>query len=523
MVWEMTVGEDSPPIPRQRIRGTEQQDAFWAELLGGSRNITLEARAGTGKSTSCREGMWLLLENDPSLSIRYCCFNKKVSEEFAAKSPDAVNVGTMHSFGLQALQSAYRCSIEKLKTYMILDECGGRDLKRYIRKSIAMLVGLAKNHMYDPAGDDGKNILFLHELLDRFDVQTYRQTDRIVSFATKCLDRSAEMTSVVDFDDMLWLCVLHNVPFPGVDFLFIDEAQDLNGTQHAMAELMAGSGRTVVVGDPYQSIYAFRGADSQSMARLTARLDSVVMPLTITFRCPRRHVDLAREIVPDFQAAPEAPEGVLAYAVNHEAIERAVPGDLVLCRMNGPIISACLKAIHAQRPATVRGRAIGDSLLTILSGLNDPASIPSLLRALDAWKGRELSRLSERDGTDDLVEQVQDRAACLEVIARSCDTPSQIPGVIARLFSDDDAGRMVTFSSVHRAKGSEARRVMFLDVPYSAKRDRERPPQPWELQQRANLRYVALTRSLHSLSILPPQPIRESGDTPSLFEEETEL
>lgn len=534
MLWEMTVGEEPPPPPlppRKRLEGTPQQEAFWDELRHGTANLVLEARAGTGKSTSCREGMWRLLEADRNLAIRYCCFNTKVAQEFGAKAPPGVEVGTMHRFGLEALRAAFRSNPEKNKTYFVLDECGGRDLKRYVRKSISMLVGLAKNHMVIPGDDLSDDFGTLWELVNRFDIQTYRQPDHIIGLAWECLRRSVEITNIVDFDDMLWLCVVHGVPFPNVDFLFIDEAQDLNGTQHAMAEQMSGSGRTVVVGDPYQSIYAFRGADSQSMERLKAKLDAKTLPLTVTFRCPRSHVERARELVPDFEAAPEAPEGEWDDAPDQAAVEDALPGDLILCRANARLVSACLKAIGSRKPATVRGRNFADSLLSIIARLNDPGTVATFLRNLDAWKAREIVQLSERDGTDDLIEQVQDRAACLEAVAKSCDSPAEIPTVLNRLFSDDDAGRMVTFSSVHRAKGSEARRVTYIDVPYSAKRDKDRPPQPWELQQRRNLRYVALTRSLHSMTVCPPNPktdslkpqtTRVSGGTTTLFGEESD-
>ena len=510
MLWEM-VGEDAPPIPRKRIEGTEQQENFWTELREGGGNVVVEARAGSGKSTSCREGMWRLIEHDPDVVIRYCCFNKKVSEEFGAKSPPSVDVGTMHRFGLQALQSSFRCTIEKNKTYMILDDVGGRDLKRYFRKSVSMLVGLAKNHNVDPETDGPVD---LYTLLDRFDVQCYGKSDLVVSLAWKCLCNSLEMTSVVDFDDMLWLAVRHQVAFPSVDLLFIDEAQDLNATQHAMAECMAGSGRTIVVGDPYQSIYAFRGADSQSMERLKNSLDATVLPLTVSFRCPRLHVEKVQPIVPDFQAAPDAIEGEWYDDYTNDPCGAARPGDLVLCRSNGPIVASCLKAIARGVPATVRGRAIGDSLLSIVSKINEPTT-NRFFQGLDRWKSAEINRLSDRDGTEDLIEQTQDRAACLEAVASSCACPTEIPHAIDRLFSDSDSERMVTFSSVHRAKGSEAETVIYLDVPYPLKRDRTRPPQAWELQQRRNLRYVALTRSLNTMTLSQPVSSPYGGDRTS--------
>ena len=45
-------------------------------------------------------------------------------------------------------------------------------------------------------------------------------------------------------------------------FIFIDEYQDINGIQHALVRLIAGtSGSVTAIGDPHQSIYGFRGSD----------------------------------------------------------------------------------------------------------------------------------------------------------------------------------------------------------------------------------------------------------------------
>ncbi len=493
---------EAPIIRCQRLEGSPQQEAFWAELLDGSDHDLLEARAGTGKSTSCREGMWRLIEAGGNPSIRYCCFNKKIADEFAEKCPPGVDVGTMHRFGLQALQGAFRCQVDKTKSYTILDGIPGAPEKRYLRKSIAMLVGLAKNHGLRPDDPDisGK----LDDFAFTYDVETYRQADALYRMAAKVLARSAEMTALVDFDDMLWLPLLHPVKFPGVDDLFIDECQDLNPVQHELAGLLSGSGRTVIVGDPYQSIYAFRGADSESIPKLRDKLGAKVLPLTVTFRCPRSHVELARQLVPDFEAHPTAPEGELQ-TLNPECIDEAQPGDMILCRANAPIISACLRAIGNLQPAVVRGRAIGDSLGAIVRKLGETATVPDFVRELARWRSKEIGRLEAKDGTEDLIEAVEDRASCLEAIAGACNGPAEIPRLIDRLFADDDSNGRITFSSVHRAKGSEARSVVYIQVPYGQKRDRERPPQQWELDQRRNLRYVALTRSLHSLTLTEPQ------------------
>jgi superfamily I DNA/RNA helicase len=291
--------------------------------------------------------------------------------------------------------------------------------------------------------------------------------------------------------------------FPSVDFLFIDEVQDLNPVQHALVPLMCPSGRTVIVGDPYQSIYAFRGADSESIPKLKAQLDAETLPLTVTWRCPRSHVELAKQLVPDFDAAPEAAEGIVEHA-DETVIDQCSAGDMVLCRANAPIISACLRMVRQHRRAIVRGRALGDQLKTIVRKL-DASTVAQLVRAIQVWRAKEIERLERKDGTDHLIEQVEDKAACLEAIAETCGSPAEVPGVIDNLFADDIASNRVTFSSVHRAKGSEARNVAYIQIPFSEARDRRRPPQPWELDQRRNLRYVALTRSMERLTLVTPR------------------
>ena len=484
----------------KRIDGSPQQKAFFAELLEGDGNVLLAALAGTGKSTSCREGMWRLIEAGGDPSIRYTAFNKKIAEEFGAACPPGVDVGTMHSFGYKALRDAHGSRMAADKTYTILDGCGGRDYPRYLRKSVSTLVGLAKNHAMRPS--DPELYADLIDLADRFDVPDWGRRGQLIDAAERVLAASTD-PSQVDFDDMLWLAFLDGVGFDSPDFLFIDEAQDLNPVQHALVPMMCPAGRTIVVGDVFQSIYAFRGADSRSIPKLREQLDAKSLPLTVTRRCPRSHVELAKALVPEFEAAPEAPEGVVEQG-GLDSIDGAGPGDLVLCRTNAPIIRECLRFIGAKRRAIVRGRALGDSLKVVLAPMRSAATTRDLLRRIASWEAAEIERLSRRDGTEDLMEQAHDKAMCLSAIADACDSPSKVPALIDDLFADDDARNRVTFSSVHRAKGSEARSVYYIQVPFNEKRDKVRPPQPWEIQQRCNLRYVALTRSLDRLTLVIP-------------------
>jgi len=73
--------------------------------------------------------------------------------------------------------------------------------------------------------------------------------------------------SAMNFDDILWFTALNSqtVPWPRYSVVLADEVQDFNKCQQIMLENLKNAGaRIIAVGDPNQSIYMFRGADSNS-------------------------------------------------------------------------------------------------------------------------------------------------------------------------------------------------------------------------------------------------------------------
>jgi hypothetical protein len=63
----------------------------------------------------------------------------------------------------------------------------------------------------------------------------------------------------IDFDDQIYMPTLFGGTFPRFPLVMVDEAQDLSPLNHAMLEKLVTS-RLIAVGDPFQSIYGFRGA-----------------------------------------------------------------------------------------------------------------------------------------------------------------------------------------------------------------------------------------------------------------------
>jgi len=79
--------------------------------------------------------------------------------------------------------------------------------------------------------------------------------------------------------------------------LHVDEFQDTNGIQHEIAELLAEkSGNIFVVGDPKQSIYAWRGASSQVLKDFEAR-ETQVVSLLDNYRCSQAVLDVAARLM----------------------------------------------------------------------------------------------------------------------------------------------------------------------------------------------------------------------------------
>lgn len=503
-LWTLQGGDSVASVPRIED-GTAQQQTLWDTLAESEANVLVEARAGSGKSSSCREGMFRMLDRHPDLDVRYTVFNKANADEFRSACPPGVTVGTCHSLGLQVLRRARPgLQIDAKKTYMLLDGQGdGLTASRWVRRAVSSLVSLAKNLALRPSQNDlaGR----LDQIAEHYDVRLFGRRDEVIDLAIRVLAKSAERLDCADFDDMIWLpSVLSMDPLPPA-VTFIDEVQDFNPAQHELIPFISGGGRIVAVGDRHQAIYAFRGADPQSMPRLRAGLETSEQgfrqhDLTVTFRCPKSHVALAQTYVPDIQAHASNPEGEIEADLTLDvAMALAVPGDMVLCPTNAPLIRAALSLIRDRRRCVVRGRAIGDSLLAVFRTVRGD-SILDKARFVDRWEHEEINRLAERDGTEDVIESVRDRAASLQAVISACISTAQVEPLIGSLFTEDSPSESaIVFSTIHRAKGLEARKVWLLEQESDG-----RGKSVWQHQQECNLRYVALTRSKQFLGLVNP-------------------
>ena len=497
-------GTAAPATPRSRFVPSEQQERFLDAIRTGDSHLLLEARAGSGKSTTCREGARLL-----PLGTRawYACFNAHIAREFQEDLPASCRARTLHSFGLELIR-------KKLGDIQIDDDKVDRLAEPYFpdrfqrgeRSSVARLVSILKNQLI-PADLISDQVL--DELAATFGVDIPDDArGEVYGVAAEVFQVSFDRLSTIDFDDMVWLPVVMGFsPVNPPDVLFVDEAQDLNACQHHLVDQLCPTGRMVVVGDRYQSIYRFRGADSYSIERFERRLARSdrgidTYPLTVTRRCPIRHVEMARRLVRDLDHLPGAMPGEVSECKPADVAGHLQPGDMVLCRTNAPLVSQCYSLIRQGRKAIVRGRDIGRGLLALMAKLR-PSSVADLTRAVADHRSREMNRLAALLNPENAQQTVGDKCDCLLALTEGAATVNEVRERIETLFSDATEEGAIVLSSIHKAKGLERDHILVLRpdlLPGPWAKDRE------DMQQERNVAYVCATRARRRLTFAGPIP-----------------
>jgi hypothetical protein len=165
--------------------------------------------------------------------------------------------------------------------------------------------------------------------------------------------------------------------------------------------------RLIAVGDPWQSIYAFRGAVCNGMSALHERFSMTDLPLSVTFRVPKTGVERARSRVPHFVAALANPVGEVTTLAEWSAAD--VPAEAaIICRNNAPLISLAFKLLRSGRAIKLVGMDIGAGLVRTLRKLG-PLDLHgvALTTAIYDWTERELRTARRSTGA------IYDRQECL--------------------------------------------------------------------------------------------------------------
>ena len=434
--------------------------------------------------------------------IVVCAFNKSIERELSNRVPRNVQARTLHGLGFYMVKRAFGFDVDvdehkgKKIAEGILIEAGksfktrSGETKAIGAAKVAKLAGLAKNLLTPPDDVHG-----LAEVAIDYDVHDAKvgslSLAELVGFAGEVMDASAEDTSVIDFDDMIWFPYRHGLKSSYFDVVVVDERQDLNACQvDLVSRLVSRNGRTVAVGDNFQAIYGFRGAGTVTMPRMIRELEAKTLPLSISYRCPKSVADHVKRFVPHFEAAPDAVDGEVRQTNGNDLVDNAKPGDFVLSRTNAPLVSLCLELLANGVPASVAGRDIGRNLIKLVQG-TETENVTKMNYYVRDWADREAARMIKLE-REKKAADVRDRARAIVAISQGARSSSDVIRKIEGLFRDGDPKSVVVFSSTHKAKGLERDRVWMLEDTYSPDGD----------QEERNLYYVAATRTRRELALV---------------------
>jgi len=273
------------------------------------------AGAGSGKTRvlTARVSHLISEHGVPPDRILAVTFTNKAAGEMRDRitrllgaEPSGMWVGTFHSVGARLLRRhADRLGWERsfsifdsdqsLRLVKNVQDSIGLDPKRWSPKAIRAEISNAKNQLVD--GDT-----FAKDTEGSFDLFLRNVGSVFTEYQRALKDQNA-----FDFDDLLMKPVQLFEDYPDLldryrerfSFILVDEYQDTNRAQFRFVELLAqGHENLMVVGDPDQSIYAWRGADIRNILDFEVAFPgALVVALEVNYRSSERILDAANAVI----------------------------------------------------------------------------------------------------------------------------------------------------------------------------------------------------------------------------------
>lgn len=248
--------------------------------IGGP--LLVLAGAGSGKTSVITRKIAYLIQQCglKGRNIAAVTFTNKAAREMKERvskivsGPDArgLTVSTFHNLGLNIIRSEH-ATLGYKPGFSIFD---AEDAKNLIRDLMFKEGDENTDHLNDfqMRISNWKNAMLTPEQAHK-DAQTPEEQLLANLYAT--YNRYLKAYNALDFDDLILLPVQLFKNHPDVlskwrqkiHYLLVDEYQDTNLAQYDLVKLLVGEREALtVVGDDDQSIYAWRGARPENLARL---------------------------------------------------------------------------------------------------------------------------------------------------------------------------------------------------------------------------------------------------------------
>lgn len=281
--------------------------------------LRIIAGAGSGKTrTLIYRVAWMLEHGIDSRNILLLTFTNKAADEMMSRAESMlddrcgdVTACTFHSFCVLVLRR-YADSIDMSKDFTIM---GTPDVIEAIDRIKSKLgynkfKGMPKGSAI--AGYISKSINmkrpieeFLHNG-DRVRAEDYAEEIKKVAREYKSYKIERNL---MDYDDLLYFTekllaespIVRNMTESKYQYVMVDEYQDTNSLQENILLLLTRNHHNLcVVGDDYQSIYKFRGADVNNIIDFKKKIpEAHDVTLHRNYRSDQRILDLANNVMKD--------------------------------------------------------------------------------------------------------------------------------------------------------------------------------------------------------------------------------
>lgn len=280
--------------------------------------ITAGAGSGKTKVLTCRIAHLLELGVAPYRILAITFTNKAAKEmkervtNLVGAQADSIWLSTFHSFCAKLLRFEIDGFHGYTRNFTIYDssdqlvlvkDCLKKlnlDDKQFTPRSVLGTISSAKNVLMDAKAFAAKASDFYEQ----------KVADVYALYQEKLRENNA-----VDFDDLLFLAVrllqeneeVREKYQSRFQYILVDEYQDTNHAQYALAKILAARWRNIcVVGDADQSIYAWRGADIRNIIDFTRDYpDAVSIKLEQNYRSTKTILHAANAVIDNNESRPK--------------------------------------------------------------------------------------------------------------------------------------------------------------------------------------------------------------------------
>ncbi|NUJ97861.1 UvrD-helicase domain-containing protein [Candidatus Gracilibacteria bacterium] len=211
-------------------------------------------------------------------------------------------MGTFHSFGVSVLKE-YIEILDYKKDFIIYDTADSVSLIKQILREMKFEEKEFPPRKIQTYISTAKNSLLTPSQYEQYVDSSFKEVVRDVYHKYQ---KKLQENNALDFDDIL--IKTHNIlQKPEIlatyqeryTYIMVDEYQDTNITQYEIIKMLASKYRNLaVVGDDWQSIYSWRGADMRNILNFKKDYpEALVIKLEQNYRSTKHIINAANEVI----------------------------------------------------------------------------------------------------------------------------------------------------------------------------------------------------------------------------------